>query len=265
MLDVLVKFLTGPFNHDLAAVMAKDVRTFFRDNTQWSQLLLLVALVIVYIYNFSVLPLEKSPMRIDFLQNEMAFLNMGLAGFVLSAVSARFVFTAVSSEGEAYWILRSSPMEIKRYLWGKFTFFLFPMAVLGEILIIVTNIFLDVTPFMMWLSSATMFFMVFGIVAMGIGLGALYPNFRYENIAQVSTGFGGVMYMMISSLFIASVIVLEAWPVYVLFTADIAGQSVLIYQWFFIVLSFIIALVLVLFAVFIPIKKGLKALQDHEE
>jgi ABC-2 type transport system permease protein len=264
MLDAMVKFLTGPFNHDLAAVMAKDVRTFFRDNTQWSQLLLLVALVIVYIYNFSVLPLEKSPMRIDFLQNEMAFLNMGLAGFVLSAVSARFVFTAVSSEGEAYWILRSSPMEIKRYLWGKFAFFLFPMSVLGEILIIVTNIFLDVTPFMMWLSSVTMFFMVFGIVAMGIGLGALYPNFRYENIAQVSTGFGGVMYMMISSLFIASVIVLEAWPVYVLFTADIAGQSVLMYQWFFIVLSFIIALVLVLFAVFIPIKKGLKALQDHE-
>ena len=169
LLDIVVRVVTRPFKDDLAVVMAKDVRTFFRDNTQWSQLLLLVALVVVYVYNFSVLPIDMSPIRFKFLQNELAFLNMGLAGFVLSAVSARFVFTAVSSEGEAYWVVRSSPMRLGRYLWGKFGFFLFPMILLAEVLIIVTNLLLDVTPFMMILCSVTMFFMVFGIVAIGVG------------------------------------------------------------------------------------------------
>ena len=56
-LDVLVSCFTRPFGEELAAIMAKDIRTFFRDNTQWSQLLLLGALVVVYVYNFSVLPL----------------------------------------------------------------------------------------------------------------------------------------------------------------------------------------------------------------
>jgi ABC-2 type transport system permease protein len=205
ILDFFARWVTRPFGEDLGAVIAKDTRTFFRDNTQWSQLLLLVALVVVYVYNFSVLPLDKSPIRLDFLQNELAFLNMALAGFVLSAISARFVFTAVSGEGEAYWIIRSSPLTLKRYLWGKYVLFLFPMLILAEVLIICTNQLLEVTRFMMFLSSVTMFFMVLGIVALGMGFGALYPDFKCQNIAQVSTGFGGVLYMIVCSLFIGAI------------------------------------------------------------
>lgn len=264
LLDLFIKFATRPFGEDLTALIGKDIRTFFRDNTQWSQLLLLAALVVVYVYNFSVLPLDKSPVRLDFLQNEVAFLNMGLAGFVLSAVSARFVFAAVSAEGEAYWIVRSSPLMLRRYLWGKCLLFLLPMLILGEVLIIVTNYFLDVTGVMMFLSSTTMFFMVFGIVALGIGFGAVYPNFKHQNIAQVSTGSGGVLYMMASSLFIAIVIVLEAGPVYILFISSVRGDAVSTYQWPFIIISFLGVLVINALAVFKPMKVGLKALSEHE-
>ncbi|MCP4683593.1 MAG: hypothetical protein GY864_14780, partial [Desulfobacterales bacterium] len=45
VLDLFVKGLTRPFGDDLAAIVARDIRTFFRDNTQWSQLVLLAALV----------------------------------------------------------------------------------------------------------------------------------------------------------------------------------------------------------------------------
>jgi ABC-2 type transport system permease protein len=240
------------------------VRTFFRDNTQWSQLVLLTALVIVYVYNFSVLPLDKSPIRLSFLQNELAFLNMGLAGFVLSAVSARFVFTAVSAEGEAFWIIRSSPLKFRQYLWGKYLFFLFPMVLLAEVLIIVTNYLLEVSSFMMILSSITMFFMVLGIVALATGFGALYPNFKNQNIAQVSTGFGGVLYMIISSLFIATIIILEAGPVYIIFMSEVAGNTVSAFQWVLIIASFVAVVLINILAIFKPMNRGLKALREHE-
>ena len=67
-----------PLGADLSSIVDKDTRTFFRDNTQWSQMLLLGALVVVYLYNFSALPLERSPIRLEFLQNQIGFLNMGL-------------------------------------------------------------------------------------------------------------------------------------------------------------------------------------------
>jgi ABC-2 type transport system permease protein len=264
LLDFVIQWVTRPFPRDLAAVIGKDIRVFFRDNTQWSQLLLLGALIVVYLYNFTVLPLDKSPMRLDFLQNQLAFLNMGLAGFVLSAVCTRFVFTAVSAEGEGYWIIRTAPLTLKRYLWGKYLFFVFPGLVLAELLTIATNLLLEVTPFMMVLSTVTIGLMVFGVVALGIGFGAMYPRFKHENIGQVATGFGGFLYMVVSSVFIALVIVLEAGPVYTLFMAGVRGTVITGVQWLFIVLSFTAVLAIILTAVYKPMTMGLKALEGYE-
>ena len=264
VLDLLISFFTRPLGYDLGSVIDKDIRTFFRDNTQWSQIFLLGALVVVYLYNFSVLPLERSPMRIEFLQNELAFLNMGLAGFVIAAVSVRFIFPAISSEGEAFWIIRSSPLPLKRLLWGKYALYVLPMLILAETLIIVTNYLLDVTPFMMILSTVTIFFAVFGIVALGIGFGALYPNFKYQNIAQVATGYGGLMYMIFSAIFLAIIIILEAGPVYLIFMANVRGNAITGLQWSFIIPSFLMVLVINFLAVHIPMKMGLEALVKYE-
>jgi ABC-2 type transport system permease protein len=263
-LGVLRRLFASPLGRDMAAMVDKDLRIFFRDNSQWSQLILLGALIVVYLYNFSVLPLERSPIRLEFLQNQIAFLNLGLAGFVLSAIAVRFIFPAVSAEGRAFWIIQSSPLTLKRFLWSKFAVYVAPMVVLGEVLIVFTNRLLQVTPFMMWLLSVTMFFSIFGIVALGVGFGALYPHFRYENIAQVSTGFGGVIFMMVGSLFMAAVILLEAWPVYVVFMAGVRGVPVTALQWAGIIPSFCLVLVLQAVAVIIPMRMGVKALCTYE-
>ncbi|MEW6664312.1 MAG: hypothetical protein AB1512_03705 [Thermodesulfobacteriota bacterium] len=264
ILDRFVLLLKRPLGYGLSCMVEKDVRAFFRDNTQWSQLLLLAALVVVYLYNFSVLPLEKSPIRLEYLRNELAFLNMGLAGFVLSAVSVRFIFPAVSSEGGAFWIIRSSPLSLRRFLWGKFLLYILPMLVLAEILVTLSNYFLGVSAFLMALSAATMFVAVFGIVALAVGLGALYPNFKYHNIAQVSTGFGGLMYMIISVLFIAVIIVLEAGPAYIIVTSAVKGKAVSILQWAIIFTSLAGVLGLSALAVFKPIRMGIRALEECE-
>ena len=50
----MVDLITRPFSPATRAIMEKDLKTFFRDTTQWSQLLLLLSLVIVYLYNFKV-------------------------------------------------------------------------------------------------------------------------------------------------------------------------------------------------------------------
>ena len=264
ILDLLINFLKRPLGNDMAAILEKDIRNFFRDNTQWSQLLLLSALVVVYLYNFSVLPLERSAIRLDFLQNTIAFLNLGLAGFVLSAVSVRFIFPAISSEGKSFWIVRSSPLSVKRFIMVKFIIYVLPMLILGEILIIVTNHLLQVTSFMMILSSITMFFMVFGLISLGIGLGAIYPKFQYENIAQVATGFGGLMYMIFSALFMAVIIVLESGPVYIVFMADLRNLEISFTQWLLITGSFLSVILIIIFMIYKPIRMGIKALERYE-
>src|SRR6267154_1024558 len=77
----------------------KDVKLFFRDTTQWSQLILLAVLVVVYLFNIKTLPLHRGEAVGFFYITLVSFLNLGLAGFVLAAIAARFIFPAVSLEG----------------------------------------------------------------------------------------------------------------------------------------------------------------------
>jgi ABC-2 type transport system permease protein len=202
----------------------KELKTFWRDQTQWSQIFLIVALVVIYIYNFKVLPLEKSPLPTVYLQNLLAFLNMGLALFVLTAVTARFAFPAVCGEREAFWIIKTAPLSIRAFLWIKFCIYFLPLLILTEGLIVTTNTLLNVAPFMMGLSVITVFTMVPGIVAMGIAFGALNPDFRTENPAQAVTGFDGLLFMLFSTVFIGAALALEAGPVYHYFMAQLRGR-----------------------------------------
>jgi ABC-2 type transport system permease protein len=256
--DRIFNFLPGP----IKSFTAKEIKTFLRDQTQWTQIFLIAALVVIYVYNFKVLPLEKSPIRTVYLQNLFSFLNMGLALFVLTAVAARFAYPAVSMEREAFWLVKTSPLSIRTFLWIKFFIYYFPLLILTEVLIVATNILLQVTPFMMTLSTLTVFFTVPGIVAMGVGLGAAYPDFKAENPTQTITSFGGLVFMIFCAGYIGLVVLIEAGPVYNLFMAGIRNNVISLSTWIWIFGSFILVLILSVLATCLPMRFGERRLSE---
>ena len=262
--EMFFRMMTMPLRGKMHALVLKDAKLFFRDTSQWSQIFLLVALIIVYIYSFKLLPLDRAAMPSFFLQNLISFLNLGLVGFVISAVAVRFVYPAVSLEGNSFWIIRSSPLPLKDFLWAKFWSSLLPLLALAEVLIVLSNTLLKVTPFMMWLGIVTIFMMTFGITALGVGLGAIFPLFKHENVAQIPTGFGGIIYMLLTMLFIGAVITLEAWPVYRIFTAQTLGSHITPSGWVSIALSSVSVLAINILALVLPMKSGLKRLTNRE-
>jgi ABC-2 type transport system permease protein len=206
------------------SLMAKDIRIFFRDTTQWSQLILLAVLVTVYVYNMKVLPLFSGEDVGFFLTNVIAFLNLGLAGFVLAAIAARFLFPAVSLEGGTLWLLRSAPLDMRALLWSKFRVGVAPLLVVALVLIIGTNMILRVSGFMMVLSVITIVLMTFAIAAMALGFGALFPRFGTENAAEIPTSYGGLLFMMTVISYLGIVIALQAWPVHAILRARQLGD-----------------------------------------
>src|SRR3982750_3444870 len=99
-----------------------------------SSTLLLLALVLVYLYNLSGLDFPRIPFMSGFVKNVYAFVNLGMAGFVMATVAVRFVFPAVSAEGAAFWIIRTSPVRLRDFLWSKFWTGLVPVLGLTEVL-----------------------------------------------------------------------------------------------------------------------------------
>ncbi|HEX3235284.1 MAG TPA: hypothetical protein VHR41_13890 [Gemmatimonadales bacterium] len=191
----------------------KDLRLFFRDNSQWSQLILLAVLLLVYLFNINSLPIHSGE-RVPFgLVTIVSFLNMGLAGFVLAAVAARFVFPGISLEGRQMWLLRSSPLDPEAMLWSKYWIGTVPLLLLALIITIFTNYLLQVSPFMMALSVGTIVLYTLAVSAMALTFGVFYPQFGTANAAQIPTSFGGVVYMMSSMILLATIIMIEAIPV----------------------------------------------------
>lgn len=227
----LVEVASRAFPSSMRAMVIKDVKTFFRDTTQWSQLFLLGAIMVVYVFNFRVLPLGELPVSRFKLVNYVSFVNLALAAFVVAAVAARFVFPMVSLEGRAWWIIRSSPLEMWPYLWSKFVISFVPLAAIAEIILGVTNYLLGVSPFMAALGSWSVLVLTFGITGMGVGMGAMHPRFHVENAAQISVSYGGVVYMIAALGVIAGSVVILVTPTVAIFQERLHNQPVSDFLW----------------------------------
>jgi ABC-2 type transport system permease protein len=203
-------------------LLLKEMRVFFRDTTQWSQLILLGVLVVVYVFNIKYLPLRGEGITF-FLVNVIPFLNLVLAGFVLASVAARFIFPGVSLEGRTLWLLKSSPLRMRELLWAKFWIGTLPLLLLAVGIVFVTNALLQVSPFMMYVSLFSITLMTFALSGLALALGTVFPQFETENAAQIPTSFGGLVYMMGAVALIGAVVMLEARPVYSYVSAQAFG------------------------------------------
>ena len=240
----------------------KDLKLFFRDTTQWSQLILLGVLVVIYLFNIRSLPLFRGEQVPFFLVSVISFLNLGLAGFVLASIAARFIFPSISLEGQQMWLLRSSPLDLRALMWSKYWIGTVPLLTIALVITIFTNILLRATPFMMTVGIATIILLTFAISALALGFGALYPQFETENAAQIPTSFGGLVFMMTTISLVAGVIVLEAVPVYGYMKAVFRGEEVRITA--SMIAAFGGVFLLCTAATVVPLKIGLQRMEAFE-
>ncbi len=240
----------------------KDVKLFFRDTTQWSQLILLAVLVVIYLFNIKALPLFSGERVPFFLITLVSFLNLGLAGFVLAAIAARFIFPAISLEGRQMWLLRSSPLDLKALIWSKYWTGTVPLLVLALIITVLTDVLLKASPFMLGVGVATITLLTLAISALALGFGALYPQFETENAAQIPTSFGGLVFMMTTIALLALVIVIEAVPVYAYLRATYLGQAVHVTGTM--VGAFALVVAVCAAATVVPLRVGLRKMLEFE-
>jgi ABC-2 type transport system permease protein len=192
-------------------LVLKDVRVFFRDTTQWSQLIILGVLVVVYVYNIRVLPLGSGEMITRYLITLIVFLNLALSGFVLAAIAARFVFPALSLEGQTLWLLGSAPLSSRTLLGAKFWVGAVPLATLALLLTGITNHLLGVPAALALLSLASTVALSLAFTAQALTWGVFYPEFESENAAQIPTSIGGLLFMLGAVVNLGSVLALQVW------------------------------------------------------
>lgn len=192
------------------ALVAKDVKLLWRDPTQWSQLLVLVALAGVYLFSvgsFRVEGLDSQRFR-----DALGTLNLLFMGFLLAGTGVRMSYPAVSLEGEGFWMLKTGPLRARTIVMSKFWQALFPVLLLGGGLGLAAARLLDVSPTLAWASPVAGLCAALATTGLGVGLGAAFPRFDAATPSEIPLAAGGLLYMTLALAFTALMTLILAWP-----------------------------------------------------
>jgi len=108
----------------------------------------------------------------------------------------------------------------------------------------------------------SLFCVCLGVSGLSVGLGAVYPNFGEESPSKIVSGFGGTLNLVISLLFVLAVLVAQAVPCFVYYSAPLGIRP----RDFRLMLAAAMAVITLLSvtACLIPMNLGLKAIRRLE-
>jgi ABC-2 type transport system permease protein len=210
--------------------------------------------IVVYLINLSRGRVHFGDL-LPFWQTAIYVFNFGFTGFIMAALTARFVYPMISMEGQSLWMLQMSPFTMKQVFIEKFWLAFFSLFTLAEIVALSSNHFLGQRTEVAILSSGFLLMTSLALISMSLGLGAVYAQFNETNPMKISSGYGGIIAVVLSLIYVAfSVLSL----VFVINILQSEGPG------FFITITIGFMLVLTTLYTYLPLKWGIKALGKYE-
>ena len=191
LIHVLFFYLPEP----LRLIAAKDFRTFWRDPLQWSQLLILLGLLVLYVLNIPRVGVQFEGQNWNLL---VSFLNIAAVSLILATFTSRFVFPLISLEGQQLWLLGLLPFSRSRLLWPKFAFAM-TITLTASLGVMILSTYMLEAPRQL---AATQMLLTasicVGLCGLAVGLGAGLPMFDQKSPARIANGFGGTVNLIAS-------------------------------------------------------------------
>ena len=248
-------------------LILKDLRTFRRDPAQWSQFLIFFGLLTFYFLNIRRLGYgQQTPL---WQKNLLSFMNLAVTALILSTFTTRFIFPLLSLEGRNLWVLGLLPLRREAILWGKFAFASGISMVATELLVLMSDVMLDVGLTMMAVHVMMVAILCLGLSGISVGLGARLPNLREEDPSKIASGFGGTLNLLVSLVFIVLVVAALAFPSQIYFSRIPVNDMPFVVHYqpnlrLWMLGSIGVSLVLGAIATIVPLRMGIKAFQRME-
>jgi ABC-2 type transport system permease protein len=245
-------------DRNLRLIVAKDVKSFMRDPVQWSQFLIFFGLLGIYFLNLRTFAYED---RDIFWKNLIAQMNLLATSLTLATFASRFIFPQLSLEGRRFWIIGMAPMERDKILFGKLALSFSCSLLISETLILLSSVMLRTPLTLAILHAVSLFGICLGLSGLAVGLGAIYPNFNEDNPSKIVSGFGGTLNLVLSLMFVLTVLAAQAIPCFFFFSRPYFTAD----QFRLVIVGSMIGIALFsLAACLIPMSMGLRAIKRLE-
>jgi ABC-2 type transport system permease protein len=195
------------------SIFKKDVLVFLREPGQIIHLAILLFLTLIFIWSLT--GIRFIGFGNIYLQT-MIYLSIFLFNLLLiTTLSLRFIFPIISLEGEAFWKIKSSPMNISHYTRSKLLLPSIIILALSLCLGYFSNYKLGLN--LKLISIILNLFAAVTIIAINFGMGGLFANYKEKNAIRLSSCQGATLSFLISVLFMLILIVILFSPLSGLF------------------------------------------------
>ncbi len=197
--------------HDLALLVAKDLRLFRRDPAQILQFTMFFGLLAFYLL---MLPRIGSAFMMDaYWRPIVSLMSLTAVSMALATFTGRFVFPLLSLEGRRLWVLALAPWPRERVVTAKFAFALLVGLPVSVTLVVLSGIMLSLPVGLVAYEVLVMICMAMGFSAGALGLGARLANYNEDNPAKLVAGYGGTVNLLITLLYAALLLAGASIPV----------------------------------------------------
>ena len=207
------------FPKHIRLLIGKDLRLLFRDPVQWSQFLIFFGLLALYFANVDRFRHHRTDISTQTWVNIASFLLLAVVGLLLSTFTTRFIYPLASLEARRFWILNILPIERDTIVWSKFYFAAFGSWGPCALLVLVSDLMLDVAMIVILVHQFICILLCIGLAGMSVGLGASMPDIREQSPSKIAAGFGGTLNLVLSALYNLAVVLMTALPCHFYFLA----------------------------------------------
>jgi ABC-2 type transport system permease protein len=194
----------------IAALKWREKIVFLRNSEQVSQMAILGMLVAIYLFSVWKAPLGDIP----YVRELLSFLNIGAVGLILTAAVLRFVYTGFCLDGKFLWLLFSSPFSSRDILKSKLSVYAKPVVFFGFLLGIVSGVCFKAGFAFVLFTGIASAIIGFVVVHLAFYFAVSYPNYRTDNLSQIESSYGGIIFMITAIFYIVTVLSILAMPVY---------------------------------------------------
>ena len=250
----------------LRLLLVKDLRLFRRDISQWSQFVIFFGLLGLYFLGLRSFNYNNAYSSV------IGFLNLAVVGLILSTFTTRFVFPMISLEGRRFWILGLLPVHRDQIVWSKFIFSCFGGLAPCCGLVLLSDCMLGIPRSLIAVHEICCVVLCMGLSGIAVGLGARMPDLRESSPSKISSGFGGTLSLVVSSLFIMVVVIIAALPSHLPLATNALGHGGIRAGGFLAwasgsrgtLASVVMVVAIGLVATFVPLVLGLRAFRRLE-
>lgn len=203
------------FSPQTEVLIKKEFWQFFREPSQWIHLIVLIFLIAVFASSIATIDIKFLYAHNTEMRTLIYLVVFLFNVFLIATFALRFVFPLISIEGEAFWKIKSSPLNIKKLVFTKFSILLLIIFFMGQVINFFTHF--SYPSVLLIISSLNTALITVTLVSLNFGMGSIFANYKEKNPIRIASSQGASITFLFTLIYLVFLIAVLFFPVYSFF------------------------------------------------